>query len=93
MTTNEYYNVVINPDDTPVIGIDNTAERPPPLPEPEPVPERNHMRNIDVRNVKIRSVYKFIHFIMLFTTIMGTIMVSDNYQSLMDTFMLSLIHI
>jgi len=84
-TTNEYYNVVINPDDTPVLGIDNTAERPPPLPEPEP--ERNHTRNIDVRNVKIRSVYKFIHFIMLFTTIMGTIMVSDNYQSLMDTFM------
>ena len=85
MTTNEYYNVVINPDDTPVLGIDNTAERPPPLPEPEP--ERNHTRNIDVRNVKIRSVYKFIHFIMLFTTIMGTIMISDNYQSLMDTFM------
>ena len=41
MTTNEYYNVVINPDDIPVIGIDNTAERPPPLPEPEPEPERN----------------------------------------------------
>ena len=89
MTTNEYYNVVINPGDIPVIGIDDTAERPLPLPvpEPEPVPERNHMRNIDVRSVKIRSVYKFIHFIMLFTTIMYTIMISDNYQSLMDTFM------
>ena len=89
MTTNEYYNVVINPGDIPVIGIDNTAERPLPLPvpEPEPVPERNHMRNIDVRSVKIRIVYKFIHFIMLFTTIMYTIMISDNYQSLMDTFM------
>lgn len=85
MTTNEYYNVVINPDDIPVLGIDNTAERPPPLPEPEP--ERNHTRNIDIRSVKIRSVYKFIHFIMLFTTIMYTIMVSDDYQSLMDTFM------
>ena len=85
MTTNEYYNVVINPDDTPVLGIDNTAERPPPLPEPEP--EQIRERNIDVRRVQIRSVYKFIHFIMLFTTIMGTIMVSDNYQSLMDTFM------
>lgn len=87
MTTNEYYNVVINPDDIPVIGIDNTAERPPPLPEPEPEPEQIRVRNIDVRRVQIRSVYKFIHFIMLFTTIMGTIMVSDNYQSLMDTFM------
>ena len=87
MTTNEYYNVVINPDDTPVIGIDNTAERPPPLPEPEPEPEQIRARNIDLRRVQIRSVYKFIHFIMLFTTIMGTIMVSDNYQSLMDTFM------
>ena len=86
-TTNEYYNVVINPDDIPVIGIDNTAERPPPLPEPEPEPEQIRARNIDVRRVQIRSVYKFIHFIMLFTTIMGTIMVSDNYQSLMDTFM------
>ena len=86
-TTNEYYNVVINPDDIPVIGIDNTAERPPPLPEPEPEPEQIRARNIDLRRVQIRSVYKFIHFIMLFTTIMGTIMVSDNYQSLMDTFM------
>ena len=87
MTTNEYYNVVINPDDTPVIGIDNTAERPPPLPEPEPEPEQIRARNIDLRRVQIRSVYKFIHFIMLFTTIMGTIMISDNYRSLMDTFM------
>ena len=87
MTTNEYYNVIINPDDTPVLGIDNTVERPPPLPEPEPEPEQIRARNIDVRRVQIRSVYKFIHFIMLFTTIMYTIMVSDNYQSLMDTFM------
>ena len=87
MTTNEYYNVVINPDDIPVIGIDNTAERPPPLPEPEPEPEQIRARNIDVRSVKIRGVYKFMHFIMLFTTLMGTIMISDNYQSLMDTFM------
>ena len=87
MTTNEYYNVIINPDDTPVLGIDNTAERPLPLPEPEPEPEQIRGRNIDVRRVQIRSVYKFIHFIMLFTTIMGTIMISDNYRSLMDTFM------
>ena len=63
MTTNEYYNVVINPDDIPVIGIDNTAERPPPLPEPEPEPEQIRARNIDLRRVQIRSVYKFIHFI------------------------------
>lgn len=87
MTTNEYYNVVINPGDIPVLGIDDTAERPLPLPDPEPEPERNHVRNIDIRSVQIRSVYKFIHFIMLFITIMGTIMVSDNYRSLMDTFM------
>jgi len=86
-TTNEYYNVVINPDDTPVLGIDNTVERPPPLPLPEPEPERIHRRNIDIRSVQIRSVYKFIHFIMLFTTIMYTIMVSDDYQSIMDTFL------
>ncbi len=86
-TTNEYYNVVINPDDTPVLGINDAVERPPPLPLPEPELERTHTRNIDIRSVKIRSVYKFIHFIMLFTTIMYTIMVSDNYQSLMDTFM------
>ena len=92
-TTNEYYNVVINPDDIPVIGIDNTAERPPPLPEPEPEPEQIRARNIDLRRVQIRSVYKFIHFIMLFTTIMGTIMVSDNYQSLMDTFMAAISYV
>jgi hypothetical protein len=84
-STNEYYNVVINPGDIPVLGIDDTAERPLPLPEPEP--ERTHTRNIDIRSVKIRSVYKFIHFIMLFITIMGTIMISDNYRTLMDTFM------
>jgi len=87
MTTNEYYNVVINPGDIPVLGIDDTAERPLPLPDPEPEPERNHVRNIDVRSVQIRSVYKFMHFIMLFITIMGTIMISDNYRTLMDTFM------
>ena len=85
MTTNEYYNVVINPGDIPVIGIDNTVERPPPLPLPEPEPERIHRRNIDIRSVEIRKVYKFIHFIMLFTTIMYTIMLSDDYHSVMDT--------
>jgi hypothetical protein len=85
MTTNEYYNVVINPGDIPVIGIDNTVERPLPLPEPES--ERIHRRNIDIRSVQIRGVYKFIHFIMLFTTIMGTIMLSDDYQLIMDTFL------
>jgi hypothetical protein len=85
MTTNEYYNVVINPGDIPVIGIDNTVERPLPLPEPES--ERIHRRNIDIRSVQIRGVYKFIHFIMLFTTIMGTIMFTDNYQLIMDTFL------
>ena len=85
MTTNEYYNVVINPGDIPVIGIDNTVERPLPLPEPES--ERIHRRNIDIRSVQIRGVYKFIHFIMLFTTIMGTIMFTDNYHLIMDTFL------
>ena len=84
-TTNEYYNVVINPDDTPVLGINEAVERPPPLPEPEP--ERIHRRNIDIRSVQIRGVYKFIHFIMLFTTIMYTIMLSDDYQLIMDTFL------
>ena len=84
-TTNEYYNVVINPDDTPVLGINNTVERPPPLAEPEP--ERIHRINIDIRSVQIRSVYKFIHFIMLFTTIMYTIMLSDDYQLIIDTFL------
>ena len=84
-TTNEYYNVIINPDDTPVIGINDAVERPPPLPLPEPEPERIHRRNIDIRSVEIRSVYKFIHFIMLFTTIMYTIMFTDDYHSVMDT--------
>ena len=82
-STNEYYNVVINPDDTPVLGINEAVERPPPLPLPEP--ERIHRRNIDIRSVEIRSVYKFIHFIMLFMTIMYTIMFTDDYHSVMDT--------
>ena len=85
MTTNEYYNVVINPDDTPVLGINEAVERPPPLPLPEP--ERIHRRNIDIRSVEIRKVYKFIHFIMLFMTIMYTIMFTDDYHSVMDTFL------
>jgi hypothetical protein len=84
-STNEYYNVIINPDDTPVLGINEAVERPPPLPLPEPEPERIHRRNIDIRSVEIRSVYKFIHFIMLFTTIMYTIMFTDDYHSVMDT--------
>jgi len=84
-STNEYYNVVINPDDTPVLGINEAVERPPPLPLPEPEPERIHRRNIDIRSVEIRSVYKFIHFIMLFMTIMYTIMFTDDYHSVMDT--------
>ena len=46
MTTNEYYNVVINPDDIPVLGINEAVERPPPLPLPEPEPEQIHRRNI-----------------------------------------------
>ena len=86
-TTNEYYNVIINPGGIPVIGINEAVERPPPLPLPEPEPERIHRRNIDIRSVQIRSVYKFIHFIMLFTTIMYTLMLSDDYQSIMDTFL------
>ena len=84
-TTNEYYNVIINPGGIPVIGINDAVERPPPLPLPEPEPERIHRRNIDIRSVEIRSVYKFIHFIMLFTTIMYTIMFTDDYHSVMDT--------
>ena len=82
-STNEYYNVIINPGGIPVIGINDAVERPPPLPLPEP--ERIHRRNIDIRSVEIRSVYKFIHFIMLFTTIMYTIMFTDDYHSVMDT--------
>jgi len=84
-STNEYYNVIINPGGIPVIGINDAVERPPPLPLPEPEPERIHRRNIDIRSVQIRSVYKFIHFIMLFTTIMYTIMFTDDYHSVMDT--------
>ena len=86
-TTNEYYNVIINPGGIPVIGINEAVERPPPLPLPEPEPERIHMRNIDIRSVEIRKVYKFIHFIMLFMTIMYTIMFTDDYHSIMDTFL------
>ena len=92
-TTNEYYNVIINPGGIPVIGINDAVERPPPLPLPEPEPERIHMRNIDIRSVQIRSVYKFIHFIMLFTTIMYTIMFTDDYQLIIDTFLSALCYL
>jgi len=92
-STNEYYNVIINPGGIPVIGINDAVERPPPLPLPEPEPERIHMRNIDIRSVQIRSVYKFIHFIMLFTTIMYTIMFTDDYQLIIDTFLSALCYL
>ena len=92
-STNEYYNVIINPGGIPVIGINDAVERPPPLPLPEPEPERIHRRNIDIRSVQIRSVYKFIHFIMLFTTIMYTIMFTDDYHSVMDTVLSALCYI
>ena len=92
-TTNEYYNVVINPDNIPVIGINEAVERPPPLPLPEPEPERIRVRNIDLRCVQIRSVYKFIHFIMFFTTIMGTIIYADDYKSLMDMFLSTICYV
>jgi len=92
-TTNEYYNVIINPGGIPVIGINDAVERPPPLPLPEPEPERIHRRNIDIRSVQIRSVYKFIHFIMFFTTIMYTIMFTDDYQLIIDTFLSALCYL
>ena len=92
-STNEYYNVIINPGGIPVIGINDAVERPPPLPLPEPEPERIHMRNIDIRSVQIRSVYKFIHFIMFFTTIMYTIMFTDDYQLIIDTFLSALCYL
>jgi len=92
-STNEYYNVIINPGGIPVIGINDAVERPPPLPLPEPEPERIHRRNIDIRSVQIRSVYKFIHFIMFFTTIMYTIMFTDDYQLIIDTFLSALCYL
>ena len=89
-TANEYYNVVLNPGDVPVLGIDDTVQKPLPLPEPEPEPEpeqeRIHAINIDVRSVEIRKVYKIIHFIMLFTTITSIITYTDYYQTITDTF-------
>ena len=30
-----YYNEVINPDGLPILGINNSIEKPPPLPDPE----------------------------------------------------------
>jgi len=68
MTTNEYYNVVINPGDVPVLGIDDTVQRPPPLPDIEPEPEPQPVNHFDIRTIEIRKIYKFLHFIMFLIT-------------------------
>lgn len=75
-TTSEYYNVVLNPDDVPVIGIDNTVERPPPLPEPEPEPRT--IIHFDIRTIEIRKIYKFLHLIMFLLTFMYSLMTIEE---------------
>ena len=71
-TTTEYYNVVLNPGDTPALGINDTAERPQPLPEPGPEPQT--VIHFDVRTIEIRKIYKFLHFIMFLLTFMYSLM-------------------
>ena len=67
-TTTEYYNVVLNPGDVPILGINDTVERPEPLPEPEPEPRT--IIHFDIRTIEIRKIYKFLHLIMFLLTFM-----------------------
>ena len=75
-TTNEYYNVVLNPGDTPALGINDTAERPQPLPEPGPEPQP--VNHFDIRTIEIRKIYKFLHFIMFLITFMYSLMTLEE---------------
>ena len=80
-TTTEYYNVVLNPGDTPALGINDTAERPQPLPEPGPEPQP--VIHFDVRTIEIRKIYKFLHFIMFLLTFMYSLMTLEEGGHLM----------
>ena len=51
--TSEYYNVVLNPGDVPILGINDTVERPEPLPEPEPEPRT--VIHFDIRTIETVS--------------------------------------
>jgi len=86
MTTNEYYNVVINPGDVPVLGINDAVQRPPPLPVTEPVQEQNRIQTMDIniRNVKIRNVYKFFHINMFILTLSYNILLMQDYITILD---------
>tara|TARA_B100000427_G_scaffold112609_1_gene93327 strand:- start:4250 stop:4744 length:495 start_codon:yes stop_codon:yes gene_type:complete len=88
-TTNEYYNVVINPGDVPVLGIDDTVQRPPPLPDIEPEPEPQPVNYFDMRDVEIRKIYKFTHALMFFGTLMYTLSSSIEDQQVIVDMMLS----
>ena len=82
-TTNEYYNVVLNPGDTPVLGINESAYRPEPLPEPEP--ESQPVNHFDIRTIEIRKIYKFLHFIMFLITFMYSLMtMEEEYLAVID---------
>ena len=75
-TTSEYYNVVLNPGDVPVLGINDTVERPEPLPEPEPEPRT--VIHFDIRTIEIRKIYKFLHLIMFLLTFMYSLMTMEE---------------
>jgi len=84
-TTNEYYNVVLNPGDVPVLGIDDTVERPQPLPLPEP--EQQPVIHFDIRTVEIRKIYKFLHFIIFFVTFMFSVTTMEDHLAFVDMVM------
>jgi len=75
-TTTEYYNVVLNPGDVPILGINDTVERPEPLPEPEPEPRT--IIHFDIRTIEIRKIYKFLHLIMFLLTFMYSLMTIEE---------------
>jgi len=84
-TTNEYYNVVLNPGDVPVLGIDDTVERPQPLPLPEP--EQQPVNHFDIRTIEIRKIYKFLHFIIFFLTFMFSVTTMEDHLAIVDVVM------
>ena len=88
--TTEYYNVVINPDGMPIIGVNDTVKKPLPLPEPEtenePIQGQNRIQTIDIniRSVKIRNLYKIFHINMLILTVFYVVLLMQEYITLFD---------
>lgn len=90
-----YYNEVINPDGLPILGINNSIEKPPPLPDPEtqnqtePEPESE---NQQIVIFEIRPMYKLSMTSMFILTFCYILFFPDGYINILDMIMSCISH-